>query len=377
MKIEPFAIERYFAKYEFSSRYLLSCSDCEPLGLAELLAMSNETTAALWENLTLAYTESAGHPLLRAAIAGLYRGMEIDDVLVTVPEEGIFLLMQALLEPGDHVVCTFPAYQSLYQLAQTIGCKVTFWKPEEETGWRFDPQQLAPLFKDNTKLVVVNFPHNPTGYLPSREDYLAIIDTVRGRGVHLLSDEMYRFIETEEGTTLPAGCECYEKAVSLGGLSKSFGLPGLRLGWVASKDEALLRQMGVLKDYTTICASAPSEILALMALDNREEIIAAQKARIRGNLETLGRFFEDHGDCFSWNRPGGGSICFPRMVTGDNTYAFCEELVKNTGIMLLPSRMFQFGDSHVRIGFGRTDLPEVLDRFGEYLTKRFQKQRHI
>jgi aspartate/methionine/tyrosine aminotransferase len=342
------------------------------MNLSDLLEMAGEEAMTLWRDLKLSYTESSGHPLLRAAIAGLYRGMEIDDVLVAVPEEGIFLLMQALLEPGDHVVCTYPAYQSLYQLAKTIGCEVTFWKADEENGWRFDPQQLASLFMDDTKLVVVNFPHNPTGYLPSREDYQAVVDTVRDRGIHILSDEMYRFIESEEGTTLPAGCECYGKAVSLGGLSKSFGLPGLRLGWVASKDKALLRQMGLLKDYTTICASAPSEILALMALDNRKEIIAAQKRRIRRNLGRLDRFFEDHGDCFTWNRPGGGSICFPRMVTGADTYTFCEKLVKDTGIMLLPSRMLHYGDSHIRIGFGREDLPEVLDRFGEYLTKRIR-----
>ena len=137
MKISTFDLERYFAKYEFSARYLLSCSDCEPLLMSELLQMADRETRQLWENLKLGYTETYGHPLLRKTIAEIYQGTNPENVLGVVPEEGIFLVMNALLEPGDHVICTFPGYQSLYEIARSIGCKVSAWEPDERQGMEF------------------------------------------------------------------------------------------------------------------------------------------------------------------------------------------------------------------------------------------------
>jgi aspartate/methionine/tyrosine aminotransferase len=367
MKIEPFALERYFARHEFSAQYLLSCSDCEALSLAELLEMADTETTGLWENLKFGYTETLGHPALRESIAHIYEGIDADDILVAVPEEGIFLTTQALLEPGDHVICTFPGYQSLYELARSMGCDVSMWKPEEHSGWHFSVDQLKDMIRDNTKLVVVNFPHNPTGFLPTGDDYTSLVDLVGQKGAYLLSDEMYRFLEVDPGSTLPAACELYDKAISLFGLSKTFGLPGLRIGWVASRDRKAIERMSLLKDYTTICNSAPSEILGLIAVRCRERIIARQQARIRKNMYILDEFFHKHNRGFSWNRPLGGSVCFPRMLLFEDTFEFCEKLIRETGIMLVPSRMFQYGDHHVRIGFGRKNLPEVIQRFADYL----------
>jgi len=367
LQIPSFELERYFARYEFSARYLLSSSDCEALTLEELLRMAGDQTRRLWEGLKLGYTESAGHPRLRAAIADLYRGLGVEDTLVAVPEEGIFLLMHALLKPGDHVVCTFPGYQSLYEIPRALGCRVSQWEPDEANGWQFDPDRLAALLRDDTRLVVVNFPHNPTGALPPAEVFEALIDLLRQRGIYLFCDEMYRGLEIEPAATLPAVCERYERAVTLAGLSKAYGLPGLRIGWLASRDRALVARAAQLKDYTTICASAPSEILAIMALDNREAIVAAQRKRLRANLEELETFMADHADRFDWQRPRGGSICFPGLRRPEGAEAFCRALVQKTGIMLVPATPFQYGDRHVRIGFGRSNFPEVLHRFGDYL----------
>jgi hypothetical protein len=139
MQIAPFELERYFGRYEFSARYLLSSSDCEALSLAGLLAMADDQMARMWRELRLGYTESWGHPLLREEIAGLYNGLAAENVLTVVPEEGIFLLMQALVRPGDHVVCTMPGYQSLYEIARSIGAEVDGWYPHEDQGWRFNP----------------------------------------------------------------------------------------------------------------------------------------------------------------------------------------------------------------------------------------------
>ena len=372
MKIAPFALERYFAQHEFSARYLLSSSDCESLAMSDLLAMADGETAQLWEQLKLGYTESSGHPLLRETIAGIYNEIGTEDVLVVVPEEGIFLLMHALLQPGDHVVCTFPGYQSLYEIARSIGCELSTWEPDEERGWHFDVEELQEKMRANTRLVVVNFPHNPTGYVPPQEDFEAVIQIAREQGAYLLSDEMYRFLEIDEGTTLPAACERYERAFSLFGLSKTFGLPGLRIGWLTSKDDKVLGRVKELKDYTTICSSAPSEILAIIALQNRSEIICQQVKRARRNVGVLESFFSARRDWFRWHRPVGGSVCFPRMTIVDDTTLFCEHLIQETGIMLVPSSQFQFGRQHIRIGFGRDDLPEVIERFSAYLEHRFR-----
>lgn len=372
MKIAPFALGRYFAKHEFTARYLLSSSDCEALHMSDLLAMADSETKRMWEGLRLGYTESLGHPVLREAISDVYDGIEPEEVLVVVPEEGIFLLMHALLEPGDHVVCTFPAYQSLYEVSRSIGCEVSTWVPDEERGWRFDVGELEQMFRSDTKLVVANFPHNPTGYIPSKEDFGSLVDLVRRRGSYLLTDEMFRFLEVEEGATLPSGCEVYDRALSLFGLSKTFGLPGLRMGWVVSRNKEVLERMAVLKDYTTICHSAPSEVLAIMALRNKKTIIGQQLNRVHRNIAVLESFFSDYGDCLRWNRPVGSSICFPRLLVKQSASVFCEELARETGIMLVPSSLFHFGDNHVRIGFGREDMPEVIRRFASYIDQCFR-----
>jgi aspartate/methionine/tyrosine aminotransferase len=367
LKIEPFALERYFDRHEFSARYLLSCSDCEPFSLARLLELADDESRQLWRDLSLGYTQTAGHPALRQAVAGTYQGVDPEDVMVVVPEEGVFLFMQAALEPGDHVVCTFPGYQSLYALARAIGCDVSLWTPEEGPGWRFSLAALERLIKNETRLVVVNFPHNPTGALPTRDELTALVELVEGCGARLFSDEMYRLLELDGAATLPAACELHPRAVTLSGLSKSFGLPGLRVGWLATRDRELLRRVAEIKDYTTICASAPSEVLALAALGARDVIIGEQRARLARNLEALDVFMRSHQDRLRWGRPQAGSICFPRLLATEGAERFCQTLVEEAGIMLVPSSLFEYGDGHVRVGFGREGFPQVLERFAEYL----------
>jgi aspartate/methionine/tyrosine aminotransferase len=249
---------------------------------------------------------------------------------------------------------------------------VSTWEPDEARGWYFDVDDLASIMRADTRLVVINFPHNPTGYVPLWEDFNAIIDIVRDRGAFLFSDEMYRFLEIEQGMTLPAACELSERACSLFGLSKTFGLPGLRIGWLATQDGRLLNRISKLKAYTTICSSAPSEILAIIALRSKTKLIQQQLDRVRRNIGVLDGFFMEYQDIFSWNRPTGGSVCFPRMPAIENTYDFCEKLVEEAGIMLAPSRAFQYGDHHIRFGYGRENLPYVIERFAGYLDQKYR-----
>lgn len=367
MQIPPFSLERYFAKYEFSAKYMLSSSDCESLSIPDLLEMAALEMRKAFFKLKLGYTESMGHPQLRAEAAAIYEGIHADDILISAPEEAIFLLMHALLQPGDHVVSAFPGYQSLYEIARSLGCQVSTWEPVEAAEWHFDPARLAELITPQTKLVVANFPHNPTGYIPSHTEFDQLIAMLRERGIYLLSDEMYRYLEIESGATLPSACEAYERAFSLFGMSKTFGMPGLRIGWIATQDAPTLARMLELKDYTTICASAPSEILAIIGLQNRDAIIAMQNARLKRNFALLDEFMSARPERFTLNRPRGGSICFPRMLGVESTLAFANKLVAEASIMIAPSQVFDYGDQHFRIGFGRENFGEVLGLFGKYV----------
>lgn len=368
MQIPPFELERYFARHEFSARHLLSSSDCEALSLRDLLAMADADSRRLWDTLRLGYTESAGHPRLRAAIAEAYDGLDPDDILLAAPEEAIFIGLQVLLKPGDHVVCTFPGYQSLYAVPRAMGCRVDFWEPIPGEEWRFDLDRLAGLLQPATRLVVVNFPHNPTGALLTPDQFVDLVDLLRARGIALFCDEMYRRLERDPDATLPPAASVYERGVSLAGLSKAYGLPGLRIGWLAARDGDFLNRAAALKDYTTICASAPSEILALMALGRREAIIERQRERLRVNFAVLEAFMATHGDTFRWHPPAAGSVCFPSFLRPEGASTFCRRLVREAGIMLLPAAPFAYGEAHVRIGFGRDSLPGVLERLAKYLS---------
>jgi aspartate/methionine/tyrosine aminotransferase len=380
----PFALERFFAKHEFSARYLLSASDCQGLAMADLVAGAGPGLRRRWNDLTLGYTESQGLPELREAIAAMYERIRANQVLVAAPEEAIFLAMHALLSPGDHVVCTFPGYQSLYELARSIGCEVDLWRPEETpapggaggaaSGWRFEPATLGALLRPQTKLVVWNFPHNPTGALPSAADFTHMIELVAGTGAHLFSDEMYRLLEPSPASRLPAAVDLYERTLSLAGMSKAFGLAGLRIGWVATGDAALLERMKALKDYTTICSSAPGEVLALMGLEAAGRIVADNLALIERNRGTAEAFFTRHRDRFSWAPPQAGTVCFPRLLKDgrwdDSAGAeeFCARVLEGTGALLLPSTVYGYDDAHFRLSLGRDDFAEGLAAMEAWMT---------
>jgi aspartate/methionine/tyrosine aminotransferase len=367
MNLKSFKLERYFTAYEFTSRYLLSSSDCDGLLQSELLTLADDETRYYWDHLALGYTDSLGHPLLRREIAKLYHGIDASDCLVTVPEEGIFIALNSILQEGDHVICTYPGYQSLYTIAESIGCQVTKWGPEEEHGWRFNPDFLEQQIKPHTRLVVVNFPHNPTGYLPSHTDYQRIVDLARQNNLYLFSDEMYRFLEYDQADLLPSACEVYDKAITLFGMSKTFGLAGARIGWLVTKDRDLYARMAAFKDYTTICSSAPSEVLSIIALRAKDTIIARHITRISRNLELLDRFFEEFGDLCEWVKPRAGTIGFPRLKGPLNAADLCRKAIEEANIMLLPSTVYDYDNQHFRLGFGRENMPEALEMFKGFL----------
>jgi aspartate/methionine/tyrosine aminotransferase len=368
VRIPDFALERYFARWEFAVDHLLCASDVQGYPLAELLALADPETRAMWDGLTLGYTESTGHPLLRAEIAALYDGVEPDDVLVFAgAEEGIFCLANVLLGPGDHAIVTWPGYQSLYEVGRATGADVTLHELREDAGWALDIDRLRGQVTAATRLIVVNAPHNPTGMLPDRATFDALVGLAEEAGTHLLLDEVYRFLEFDPAQRLPAGADATERGISLGVMSKSFAMAGLRIGWLATRDRELLARCAAFKDYTTICSSAPSEVLALIGLRARDTVLGRSRDIVGANLARLDAFFEDWADRFAWVRPRAGSVGFPRLtVPGVTIDDWAAGLVEAEGVLLLPGSQFGYGGNHFRLGFGRTDLSDALGRLEEH-----------
>jgi aspartate/methionine/tyrosine aminotransferase len=364
VRIADFALERYFARWEFAVEHLLCASDVQGYAMADLLALADDESRGLWEGLTLGYTESTGHPLLRREIASLYDGVDADDVLVFAgAEEAIFCLVNVTMGPGDHAIVTWPGYQSLYEVARATGAEVTLHQLHEADGWALDLARLRAQVTPSTRLIVVNAPHNPTGMLPDRATFDGLLAIAEEAGATLIVDEVYRELEFDPSCRLPAAVEASSRGVSVGVMSKSYAMAGLRIGWLASHDRDLLARCAAFKDYTTICSSAPSEVLALIGLRARDVVLARSRGIVEANLERLDAFFEDWGDRFTWVRPKAGSIGFPRLTApGVDIDTWAASLVEAEGVLLLPGSQFGVGGNHFRIGFGRTDLPVALDR---------------
>jgi len=366
MQLPPFKLERYFARYEFTAEYLLCSSDCESMPLAELLAFE-PGAAHRFDSVWLGYTESQGSPALRQAICSLYEGIRPEEVLVhTGAGEAIFLFMHAVLRPGDHVIVHLPGYQSLAEVARGIGCEVSPWLAREENGWRLDLDELRRLLRPGTRLIVVNTPHNPTGYLMPRDDFEALHQFAREHQLLLFSDEVYRESEYDPADRLPAGCDLGPSVVSLGVTSKTYGLAGLRIGWIATHNQDVYNRMASMKDYTTICNSAPSEFLAELALRHRHRLVDRNLGIIRSNLAVVEAFLQRHSDLLSWVRPRAGSMGFPRLLKGD-VDEFCEKLMQVSGVMLLPGSTYDDSANHFRLGLGRRNLPEAIARLEEFI----------
>lgn len=368
MRPSEFLLERYFARWEFDCKYLLCASGVEGWRMRDLLALASDEDRAAWDELGLGYTEAAGLPRLREEIAHRYRGVGAAQIhCFAGAEEAIYMLVTSLVGAGDHVVVVRPAYQSLFEIARAAGARVSEVWLREADGWRLDLARIASELRPETRLVIVNFPHNPTGATIDRETQRALIAMCEQHGCYLLSDEVYRGLEHDEAARLPAAVTLSPRAFSLGAMAKSYGLPGLRIGWLVIRDEAVLQRAAALKDYGSMCNAAPSELLALIALRAEERVLARSQEILLPNLARLRAFMAASSDRIAWSPPSGGVTAFPRLIGVDDIDAFCERLVMQTGVLLLPGTKYGVPGAHVRIGMGRRDFGEGLARFGEFL----------
>ncbi len=369
-----FALEVYFSKWEFAAKYHLTASDAQSMTLSQLLAHASTADRERFDNLHLGYTKTFGAEPLLHEIAQTYDAIGTDQLLCFAgAEEGIYVAMRVLLGPDDHCIVVTPNYQAAETVPLSI-CAVTGVALAADAGWALDLDAVRAALRPNTRLISINFPNNPTGAIPSHETFAALIELCRERGIWLFSDEVYRLIEHRANARLPQVADVYERGISLNVMSKSYGLPGLRIGWLASQDRAFLEACERYKHYLSICNSAPSELLAEIALKAREAIVGRNRDLAHGNLALLDRFFADFPALFDWRRPDGSCVAFIRYKGEDGVERFTERLVEETGVLLLPSSIYRselgpVPQDHFRIGFGRTNLAEGLAVFRAWLMR--------
>lgn len=372
MILPEFRLESYFGLWEFKARYHLTASDAQTMALSELLELADSSDRLRWEAQQLGYVPSEGTPELRRAIAGTYDAVGEDDVLCFAgAQEGLYCAMHALLTPADHAIVLVPNYQSMETVPRTI-CAVTGIALHARNGWDLDLDELRAALRPDTRLVAVNFPNNPTGKITPLPVFERIVEVCRERGIYLFSDEVYRGIERDESKRLPQAVDLYERALSLNVVSKAYGLPGLRVGWIACRDRHVLARMLKIKHYLSICNAGPSEILATIAVKAGEGIKRRNRDICAENLRKLTGFFARHAQRFEWYDPDGGCVAFPRYLGPEGVEAFCESLVKQAGVLLLPASMYRSDllpvpNDRFRIGYGRLGMDEALAAFDAFL----------
>lgn len=368
-----FELEIFFSKYEFTVKYNVGGSDLQSVTIGDLINMCSDAEKEEWENLYLGYTETYGAPKLRQAIADTYDNLSPENILCCAgAEEGIFVLMNALLGPDDHAMVTYPNYQSAETIPLGI-CEVTGILLDSDNNWNLDVDYVKDNIRPNTKLIAINFPSNPTGKVLEKDKYLDLIELCRDRGIYLFSDEVYRLMERSDEIRLDQAADIYEKAVSLNVMSKAYGMAGLRIGWLASQDTELLQKAERIKHFLSICNSGPSEFLSAIALNNRDKILQRNRKLVNDNLAVLNSFFTKYPHLFQWTEPDGGCIGYPRYIGEGNVQDFIQRLIEAIGVLFLPASVFQseLGPTptdRFRVGFGRDNFREAINILDDYLT---------
>lgn len=363
--MRDFDLEVYFSRWEFSARHHMTASDLESMTVADLLAMGQPEQVAAFHTQWLGYTQTWGAPALRAQIASTYLHMTPDNILCLAGAgEGLYALPKVLLDSADHAIVPTPNYQGAETVPLSV-CEVSGVPLRRDTsarcGWRLDLDDIKAALRPNTKLLSLNFPQNPTGILIPRAELDALIGLCRSRGIYILCDEVYRGVELDLKDQMPQIADVYEKGISLNVLSKAYGLPALRIGWIASQDKTLLQKVERYKHYLSICNAGPSEALATIALQSREQILHRNRELLLENVVLLERLFDDYPALFEWQRPLGGCVAFPRYTGPDGGEAFCRKLIEESGVLLLPSSIYrsdlaEVPQHHFRIGFGRDQV---------------------
>lgn len=363
-QLRDFGLEVFFSKWEFKAKHHMTASDLESMSVGDLLGLANEKQVDEYQNLWLGYTETWGLPALRQTIANTYDKMAAENILTLAGAgEGIYAVSRCLLTSDDHAIVVTPNYQSAETVPLSI-CEVTgipLLVPNGTAGnenWQVDIDAIKDAIKSNTKLISMNFPQNPTGLLLNADELEELVGLCRQHDIYLFSDEVYRGVELDLENQMPQIADVYEKGISLNVMSKAYGLPGLRIGWIACQDHDVLQKVERYKHFLSICNSAPSEALAIIALENKETILSRNRQLMLDNVIQLETLFNDFAGLIDWQRPQGGCVAFPCYTGPGDMTSFCANLLEQDGVLLLPGSIYQSEltetpQDRFRIGFGR------------------------
>lgn len=357
MKIEPFLLERWLTKHELNVKYDIAESGILPLKAQDLLAFEppaeRAATTERLLNLPLGYSEAVGTKALRTMIAATYRDCDPDQILVTTGAiEANFLLFNTLLDPGDHIVAVHPAYQQLYSVPSAIGCDVSYWRVGPETGFRYDMDELQRLVTPKTRMIVVNTPHNPTGTMLSAAELHDLYALAEAVGAWVLCDEAYRWLEIPGGEPFgPPMVDLGERGISVGTVSKPFGLPGLRIGWMAAPAEVIAR-CWAMRDYLSLSPGKLNDALAQLAFKHRDQIIKRNCKIISANLTAANEWVARNREFLSWTPPRGGLLALLHYNFDLPSMELSDKLATEYSVMLAPGAAFGY-ESYLRIGIGQ------------------------
>lgn len=353
-QLPPFSLERWFTEFEFvPGMRNLAASGPFAVKTGELLEMEGVETTAQYLNLGLDYIENPGSESLRQGVAGLYSTLNASDVRITSgASEALLLLTWTLAEQGMNIVIEEPCYGNVPGIAQSLGIEVRRLALSQEDGWKPNLEQLSRLIDEKTRLVYLVHPHNPSGSVLRRDEMEAIAEITERAGAILVNDEVFRLIALDD-QPLPSIVDVVENAVSVGDMTKPWGLGGLRVGWIASRRHELLDLLSSARDYSTMCSSAPGSFLAELTLRHSNQIIAPRLEAARDNRNQLAEAIARSNGRLSWRPPEAGYTAFVHMPANISTAAFCRRLAQEQRILLLPGEVYGSAYEHfVRFGFG-------------------------
>lgn len=366
MKFDPFVMERWQSTYEHRVRFNLSESGVHPLSVSELLSFADVDAGRLVD-VRLGYGQSNGSDALRERIAALYAGAQEDNVLVTVGgAEANFTAFWHLMEPGEAAAVMLPNYMQVPGLLSSFGARVLPFHLLERDGWQPDVDELRAALDSGARFILVTNPNNPTGSVLTAEAMQGIVDAADEYGAWILSDEVYQGAEVD-GEETASFWGKYDRVLVTNSLSKAYGLPGLRLGWVLGPSD-LIGELWGRTDYTTIAPASLSDDLAVLALEpgTRGKILERTRSIIRTNLATMTSWLTEQSGRFSYREPDAGAICYVRYATDVNSSEFAESLRTRKSLLVVPGDHFGM-DGYLRLGFGppSAELVDSLERLRE------------
>ncbi|HBL30662.1 MAG TPA: capreomycidine synthase [Acidobacteria bacterium] len=366
MKLAPALLEEWMRTYYFAADFDIGSSGVENFSIAQLRELLGFSLQDL-DSLVLMDSETLGGAGVRQAVADHLVGGRTDHVMVTHGStEANFLIMQGLLEPGDEVLVLDPIYQQLSGVAAAMGCTLRSWPLRWENRWRPDFAELEELLGERTRMVVVNFPHNPTGVSITQDEQRRLIAAVDRVGAYLVWDGAFARLPLDGRAPLPEPLD-YPRAVSMGTMSKAYGLPGLRVGWCLAAP-AVLERFIRIRDYLTLHLSPLVEIVAQKALEKADVLLRLRLEQAGRNLDLVARWIDERAGRVEWVRPWGGVSAFVRFEPGVEVEELCHRLAREERVLLVPGNCFGHPD-HARLGFGGPSsvLQEGLDRLARRL----------